>query len=112
MVVSFSLTEMHLAKLKALSYKYELTQSAIINCLLNQIDHEHMNFEGEFFKLNTNKAVLDLHREEVFPELTHKDYIFNSFHTNTNGVNKIKSLRVKYKTSVSAIVRILLNNCN
>ncbi len=64
------------------------------------------------FKLNSNKTIVNLNREVVFPELGHKEAYQNirSISFRPKDLEKLEKLRAKYKLSKSAIIRILLDD--
>ena len=109
-IVSFSLTEHDLNRLKYLKHKYGMSQNDIISNLLDTVQ-EDLSKESldALVKLNTCQPILDQWGDVVFPNLTHEDYIFSCVHLTPENANKIKLLRVKYKTSVSALIRILIH---
>lgn len=62
------------------------------------------------FKLHTDIAVLSLHRELIFPDLTHEESIIRSVNFTPNTNEKLEMLRAKYKISRSALIRILIDS--
>ena len=63
------------------------------------------------FKLNSNRAVVELNRENVFPELgaNLNNRFIRSVQFTPKQLEKLERLRGKYKLSKSAIIRILLD---
>jgi hypothetical protein len=64
-------------------------------------------------KLNTNKKVIDYNADDVFPEPRSRDdwsQVITTFSITEKEKQKLERLRLKYKVSRSALIRILINS--